>query len=172
MDALNVILTRRSVRKFTAQPVSDESIESILRAAMSAPSATNEQPWQFLVINQRGLLDKILTVHPYAAMCAEAAAAIIPCVDFTSEKYKDFWPQDMSAATQNILLAARALGLGAVWVGVYPNNERILGIQQLFNLPEQVTPFSIIPIGYSNVPQVEAKERFKKERIHYNEWRK
>lgn len=171
MDALKAILTRRSCRRFTAQPVSESVVENILRAAMSAPSAVNEQPWHFIVVNERAMLDKIPSIHPHAMMCNQAAVAIVPCIDLETEKYKDYWVQDMSAATENILLAARALGLGAVWLGVYPNKDRMSGIRKIFDIPELVVPFCVVPIGYSDVPQIEDKDRIKKERIYYNKWK-
>jgi nitroreductase len=170
MDALKLLLTRRSVRKFTQQPITDDIIDNIMHAAMSAPSAANEQPWHFLVVDDRKILDKISSVHPHALMCQQAPAAIIVCIDTTQEKYHEFWPQDLAATTQNILLAIHALGLGAVWVGVYPNKERMEAIQKLFDLPEGVIPFNLIPFGYSDVAQLEAKERYKKDRIHKNKW--
>lgn len=170
MDALKVLLTRRSVRRFTSQSVSDETIDKIMHAAMSAPSAANEQPWHFLVIDDRKILDKIPSIHPHALMCQQAPAAIIVCIDTAQEKYREFWPQDLANASQNILLAISALGLGGVWVGVHPNKERIQDIKDLLDLPESVIPFNIIPFGYSDVTQQEAKERYKKERIHKNKW--
>lgn len=172
MNALEAIFTRRSVRKFNHQEISQENIETLLKAAMSAPSAHNQQPWQFLVINDRKILDKIPTVHEYAQMCLQAQAAVITCVDLNSYKYDDpFWVQDMAAATQNILLATRALKLGAVWVGVYPNEQRIKAISKLFELPPKVIPFNIIPIGHTDVLQNEV-DRFRKEKVHYNKWQK
>jgi nitroreductase len=170
MDALKAIMTRRSVRRFNSAPVSEEVLETILQAGMSAPSAVNQQPWHFVVINDRSLLDKIPTVHEYAAMCRQAAAAIILCMDAAQETYRENWVQDMSAAAENILLAVRALGLGAVWVGVYPEQVRMQGIKKLLNLPDSVTPFALIPLGHTDVPQCEIKERYKKERIHHNKW--
>lgn len=170
MEALKTILTRRSVRSFTSQLIDDEIIENILQAAMSAPSASNEQPWHFMVIRDRKLLDKIPEVHQHSMMCAQAPLAIIPCVDMAQEKYRDFWVQDMSAAAENILLAVRALGLGAVWLGVYPNKDRNNGLRKLLNLPESVVPFCIIPIGYTTAQQTEATERYKKDRVHYDKW--
>jgi nitroreductase len=170
MDALKVILTRRSVRKFTPQSVPEDVINNILNAAMSAPSAANEQPWQFLVINNRKLLDSIVMAHPHALMCQQAPAAILVCIDTSKEKYREFWVQDLSAATQNILLAIRTLGLGGVWLGIYPTKERVQAIKSLFELPESVIPFSLVPFGYTDAAQQEVRERFKKERIHMNKW--
>jgi len=168
MDFLDVVFTRRSIRKFNSQKVSDENIETILKAAMSAPSAHNEQPWEFLVITERVVLDQISKIHPYAQMCLQSPLVIVPCIDLSNE-YKDFWVQDMSAATQNILLCARALNLGAVWVGVYPNEHIINDIKRLFKLPEEIIPFNIIPIGYTDVPQ-KAVERYNLDKIHKNKW--
>lgn len=170
MEALKAILTRRSVRSFTSQIIDDSTIETILQAAMSAPSAVNEQPWHFLVIRDRKILDKIPEVHQHSMMCMQAPLAIVPCIDTAQEKYRDYWVQDMAAATQNILLAVRALGLGAVWLGVYPNKERNHGLRKLFNLPESVIPFCIIPIGATTAQQTEAPERFNKDRIHFDRW--
>lgn len=170
MEALKAILSRRSVRSFTSQIVDDSMIENILQAAMSAPSAANEQPWHFLVIKNRKILDKIPEVHPHSMMCAQAPLAIVPCVDTAQEKYRDFWVQDMAAATENILLAVRALNLGAVWLGCYPNKDRNQGLRKLFGLPESVIPFCIIPIGHTTAHQTEVLERYKKERIHQDQW--
>jgi nitroreductase len=172
MKAIEAIMTRRAVRKFdSSKSISKEKLDVLLKAAMSAPSARNEQPWHFLVVTERELLKQILEVHPYAAMCLEAAAAIIPCVDRTvNQEDLDFWVEDMSAATQNIMLAARAEGLGSVWVGVYPNLDRVAAIKKLFNLPDKFMPFCLIPVGYSAVEQKESSGRFKPDRIHFNNW--
>lgn len=171
MEALKAIMTRRSVRRFNSQQnIKEEDVEKILHAAMSAPSATNQQPWHFVVIDDRALLDKVVAVHPNAQMCKQAPLAIMLCIDAAQEKYRDFWVQDMAAATQNILLAVRDLGLGAVWVGIYPNDERVQKFKNLFGLPESIIPFAIIPIGHTDVKQEEAPERFKQERVHRNKW--
>jgi nitroreductase len=170
MEALKAILTRRSVRRFSDKPVSQENLETILRAAMAAPSATNEQPWHFLVITDRPLICKITEIHQHAAMCYQASAAIIPCINLAEKEYRDFWVEDMSAATQNILLAVRALDMAAVWVGIYPNEGRVNEFRKLFKLPPSVIPFALIPIGHSDVVQKEELDRFKKERIHWHKW--
>jgi len=169
-NLLKVIMSRRSIRRFTAKPVSKDVVDKILKAAMSAPSATNEQPWHFIVIDQRVILDKIAAVHQYAAACRQAQLAIMLCVDLAQGEYRGFWTQDMSAATQNILLAVRVLGLGAVWLGIYPNNERVKALNELFGLPASVIPFALIPIGHTDIIQREDPERFRVERIHYNKW--
>jgi nitroreductase len=169
MNTLQAIRTRRSVRSFTPKPVAEEAVEEILRAAMSAPSAGNEQPWQFVVIDDRRTLDGITEVNPNARMCKEAQMAILVCGDTTREKYPGFWVQDCSAATQNILLAAHDQGLGSVWTGIYPIEERVRGFRRLLGLPEHIVPFCLVPLGYAarGPPQV---DRFQKERVHRNRW--
>jgi nitroreductase len=169
MNTLEAIRTRRSVRSFMAKPIPNETIEELLRAAMSAPSAGNEQPWQFLVIDDRKKLDSITGVNPNAKMCKEAQAAILVCGDTTKEKYPGFWVQDCAAATQNILLAAHERGLGSVWTGIYPIPERVQGFRQLLEIPDTIIPFCLVPLGYpaKESPQV---DRFQRDRVHYNSW--
>jgi nitroreductase len=169
MNTLEAISTRRSVRSFTSKPIAKEIVEELLRAAMSAPSAGNEQPWQFVVIDERKTLDRIIDVNPNAKMCKEAQAAILVCGDTTKEKYPGFWVQDCSAAAQNILLAAHDKGIGSVWTGIYPIEERVKGFRKLLSLPENVIPFCLIPLGYS-AKQVAHVDRFQKDRVHHNVW--
>jgi len=169
MNTLEAISTRRSVRSFTSKPIAKEIVEELLRAAMSAPSAGNEQPWQFVVMDDRRMLDRIIDVNPNAKMCKEAQAAILVCGDTSKEKYPGFWVQDCSAAAQNILLAAHDKGIGSVWTGIYPIKERVEGFRKLLGLPENVVPFCLVPLGYpaKQVPQV---DRFQRDRVHHNGW--
>lgn len=169
MELLDGILTRRSIRKFKPSPVSPGMVELILKAAMYAPSARNEQPWHFIVVDDRTLLNHIRDSHPYAAMLSEAPLAIVICGDTKLELSPGYWPVDCSAATQNILLAAYAKGLGSVWLGVYPRSERQEAIRKLFELPDYIQPFAIVAIGLAN-EEKEMPERFKPERIHKNKW--
>ena len=169
MDATDALLTRRSIRKYTKEPVSDEAIKMLLEAAMAAPSAGNQQPWHFVVIRDREILDEIPKLHPYAQMVKEAPVAIVVCGDKRSVKYKDYWPQDCAAATQNLLLAAHANNLGAVWCGVYPNEERVRPLRELLGIPEGVLPFSLIAVGRPDEKQPRA-ERFDSTRVHANRW--
>ena len=169
MDAFDAILSRRSIRNYTEQPVSDELTNELLKAAMSAPSAGNEQPWHFVIINQREILDEIPKLHPYSQMLKQAPLAILVCGDATLEKYKGYWVQDCSAATENILLAAQAKGLGAVWLGVYPLEDRIAGLRKLLNIPDHVTPLALVSIGYP-AEQKPRSNRFDASRIHNNGW--
>ncbi|MCG3222208.1 MAG: nitroreductase family protein [Candidatus Heimdallarchaeota archaeon] len=163
------ILTRRSIRKFVDKPVSDEDIESILRAAMASPSAGNMQPWEFLVIKDRKILDKVPEIHQYAKMALESPIAIVVCCDTSKKVREGFWIQDCSAASQNILLAAHALGLGAVWCGIYPNEERTKAFQELLKMPSDVYPVNIIPIGHP-AEEKEPSDRYTEEKIHIDKW--
>lgn len=169
MDALEAILTRRSIRTYKQQPVPQELINKVLEAAMSAPSAGNEQPWHFVVIKERQLLDAIPKFHPYAHMLHGAPAAILVCGDERLEKHKGCWVLDCSAATENLLLAAHALGLGAVWVGVHPAPEREGAFRDLLGIPEQVTPFSLVPLGYAETG-LPPEKRYNPARVHHERW--
>jgi nitroreductase len=169
VDTIEAILSRRSIRRFTLQPVPEPGIRLLLQAAMSAPSAGNEQPWHFVVITDRRTLDEIPRFHPYAEMLKEASLAILVCGDVHLEKYRDHWVQDCSAATQNILLAAHAQGLGAVWVGIYPAEERVTRIRKLLGLPSHVVPLCLVPIGYPG-EQIPRAERYDASRVHQNRW--
>jgi nitroreductase len=168
-EYMDNILTRRSIRKFTNKTVTEEQIESILRAAMAAPSGYNLQPWDFIVIKDRKILDQIPEFHPYTKMVLESPVAIVVCCDISEEKRKDFWIQDCSAATQNILLAAHALGLGAVWCGVYPVEKLVKEFRKLLKIPSNVYPVNIIPIGHP-AEQKEPAERYNEEKIHIDMW--
>ncbi len=169
MDAMEAILSRRSIRRYTEQAVSEEIIKELLEAAMSAPSAGNEQPWHFVVIRDRDTLSEIPRFHPYSQMLKSAPLAILVCGDKRLEKYKGYWVQDCSAATQNILLAAQAKGLGAVWLGIYPVEERIIGLRNLLGIPEEVTPLSLISIGYP-AEQKPPSDRYNASRVHHDRW--
>ena len=169
MEAIDCILTRRSIRKYTDEVVSEKDIEVLLKAASYAPSANNYQPWQFIVITEREILDKISIIHPYAKMLAHAPLAIMVCGDFDIQTEIGYQVVDCSAATQNILLAANAIGLGSVWLGLYPRKERIENIIKLFDLPENITPITLISIGHPTEDKL-IPERFNKEKIHYNNW--
>jgi len=168
MDAMDAILSRRSIRKYTEQAVSDEMIKELLDAAMSAPSAGNQQPWHFIVIEDRQILDEVPKFHPYSQMLKEAPVAILVCGDEQLERHKGFWVQDCSAATENILIAAHAKGLGAVWLGVYPNEGMLIKIRGLMDIPEHIMPFALISIGYP-AEQKPRANRYDESRIHRNQ---
>ncbi len=169
METLEAIFTRRSIRNFKNKEISEEQITKLLQAAMYAPSARNTQPWHFIVVTDRKKLDEIPKLHPYADMCYETTLAIMICGDLSIEKLEGYIALNCAAATQNLLLAAHALGLGAVWLGVYPRKERMEKLSKFFGLPNNILPISLVAIGYPDEinPQ---PERFKPERIHYNSW--
>jgi nitroreductase len=169
VDAIEAILSRRSIRRYTPQPVPEAAIRQLLEAAMSAPSAGNEQPWHFVIITDRRILDEIPRFHPYAEMLREAPVAILVCGDLRLEKYRDHWVQDCSAATQNLLLAAHAQGLGATWVGIYPTEDRVMRIRKLLALPSHVIPLCLVPLGQP-AEQFPQTERFAASRVHQNRW--
>lgn len=169
MDALTTIFSRRSIRLYTAKSVSREMVNEILRAAMSAPSAGNERPWHFIVLTDRTVLDAIPKFHPYSAMLKHAQAAILVCGDMMLEKHKGYWTLDCAAATENMLLAAHAKGLGAVWCGVYPTEDRVANLKSLLNLPEHIVPFSLVPLGFP-AEEKQAPDRFDGSRVHENRW--
>lgn len=169
MDALTAICSRRSIRLYTDKRVPREMVNELLRAAMCAPTAGNERPWHFVVLTDRALLDEIPKFHPYSAMLKHASAAILVCADISLEKHKGYWVLDCSAATENILLAAHAKGLGAVWCGVYPSEDRVANLKKLLRLPEPVVPFSLIPLGFP-AEQKQTPDRFDGSRVHDNGW--
>ena len=166
---IDAILKRRSIRHYRGEPVDKSKINELLTAGMYAPSARNEQPWHFVVIEDRRLLEKIMEVHPYASMLSGAAFAILVCGDETLELSKGYWSVDCAASTQNLLLAAHALGLGAVWLGVYPREERQSGIREIFGLPSHIHPFSLISVGYP-AEDKPVPDRFREDRIRWNKW--
>ena len=165
------IMTRTSIRQFTNQPIAKDTLVSIVKAGMAAPSAVNLQPWSFIVIDEPEVLQKLNEVHPYSNL-KTATAAIVVCglLDKTdNEGIRAYWVQDCSAASENILLAAHAYGLGAVWCGVYPNDERIPSVKEVLGIPENVMPLNIITMGYP-AENPEPKDKFKTENIHYQKW--
>jgi nitroreductase len=169
MDAMDAILTRRSIRRFKTDPVDEKTIKALLTAAMSAPSAGNQQCWRFVVITERPTLDALTTIHPYANPLKEAPLAILVCGDMDTELRSGFWEQDCAAATENLLVAATAMGLGSVWLGCHPRADRVKGIQKLLGIPKTIIPLSLIGVGRSN--EVKAREdRFDEKKVHYNRW--
>jgi len=167
MDTFTAIHTRRSIRKYDDKPIADDTIREILDAAMMAPSAGNAQPWQFIVVNDREILDGMADLHPHLKMVTQAQAGIIVCGDLSKEKFAGYWVQDCSAAMQNLLLAAHDKGLGAVWTGIYPIEERVAAVKKMFNLPEHIIPLGFAPMGYP-AQSPKSESRLKEDRIHFN----
>ena len=171
MEAMEAILSRRSIRRYTPDPLPEEAIRRVLEAGMAAPSAGDERPWHFVVITDKEMLAAIPGFHSLARFVPNAAAAILVCADVALSKYPpaDWWVQDCSAATQNILLAAHAAGLGAVWLGVHPEKVRIDGFRALCRLPESIVPFSLVSLGFP-AARKEREHRFDPARIHWERW--
>jgi nitroreductase len=169
VDAIKTILSRRSIRAYTDEPVSPEDMHLLLEAAMSAPSASNNRPFHFIAVRNKETLHRVRDFHPYARMLDQAAAAIFICAKPAEGSVPGYFQQDCAAAAQNVLLAAHALGLGAVWLGVYPREERVAGVRTLMNLPDDVIPFCIISIGYPNEEKEEIS-RYEEWRVHEETW--
>jgi nitroreductase len=163
------VLERRSVRKYTDEPVPDEHVTTLLKAAMAAPSAGNQQPWQFVVLRERAALRAIPEFHPYATMLPDAPVAILVCGDPGRAKWPQMWEQDCSAATENLLIEAELLGLGAVWLGVHPLTERVEALRALLGIPETVVPFAVVSLGWP-AQRKEPSDRFDAARVHVERW--
>jgi nitroreductase len=170
METLEAILTRRSIRDYTPQAVPDELVRELLAAAMQAPSAGNQQPWHFIIVTRRKQLNALADVLPFGKMLKTAPLGIVVCADLESIKYPEYWVQDCSAATQNLLLAAHARGLGAVWLGVYPLEERVAGLKQILELPGQVVPLCVVALGYPAAKPEPPARRYNETRLHLNHW--
>jgi nitroreductase len=170
METLEAMLTRRSIREYTQQAVPDELVRELLAAAMQAPSAGNQQPWHFVLVTERSQLEALADGLPYGKMLKTAPLGVAVCADLELAKHPGYWVQDCSAATQNLLLAAHALGLGAVWLGVYPVEERVEWVKQLLKLPEQVIPLCVVSLGYPATTPEPPARRYAESRLHYNHW--
>jgi nitroreductase len=170
-DIFSVIHSRKSVRNFTGEAVSKEQLEIILKAAMAAPSAVNMQPWAFVVITERKIMDSLADILPFAKMLYKAGAAICVCMipEKAYEKRVEFAIMDCSAASENILLSAEAMGLGAVWTAAEPWDELAENVRKILGIPEDILPLNIIPIGYPTGEDIR-KDKYKPENIHWGKW--
>lgn len=167
-NTIEAIYNRRSIRKYDKErPVERKKLEQLIRAAMYAPTARNLQPWHFIIITEREVLDRIPSIHPYAKMVHQASAAILVCGDRSKEPNDIYLAKNCSAATQNILLEAYALGIGSVWLGVFGREERMKNLSSLFNLPEDIVPISLIALGYPDEIK-SMPDRFQKNLIDEN----
>ena len=169
-EALNCIMTRTSIRQYQDRPVEQEKVEQLLRAAMAAPTAVNKQPWHFYVLNTKEAINRLADASQRGSdMVRSAALVIVVCGDMDKAlegKAREYWIQDTSAATENLLLAAHALGLGAVWTGVYPMKERVEMTTKVLNLPENLVPLCTILIGYP-AENPTPKDKLKPENVTY-----
>jgi nitroreductase len=169
MDCLDAIRTRRSVRHFTEAPVTDADLDAILRAAMAAPSAGNERPWRFVVVRDADVLARLSRATPFAKPLASAPLGMVVCADRRSLRYPGLWPVDCAAAIENLLLAAHALGLGGVWMGVHPITPLQIAVGRIIHVPRRITPVAMVALGHpESMP--EPVDRFDPSFIHYDRW--
>jgi nitroreductase len=170
MDALTAVMSRRSIRTYTGEAVSDAQIETILRAAMAAPSAGNQQSWRFVVVTDDGVKAELAQATPYARSVGLSAVTLVVCGDTRAEKHPGYWVQDCSAAIENALVAVHALGLGAVWIGVHPIEERVEAVARVVATPEGVRPLAMLAIGHP-AESKEPSERYEPAYVHRDHWR-
>lgn len=166
------IMSRTSVRSYSDKKVGKEEIDTLLRAAMAAPTAANKQPWRFIVIDDKAILDSIGTNFQTMTMAKDASVAFVMCGDLSATldgEGQDYWIQDVSAASENLLLAAHAMGLGAVWCGIYPQTERVKSFSDMLRIPENIIPMGCICVGYPS-GENNPKDKWHPEFIHYNTW--
>lgn len=169
MNVLDAILTRRSIRKFTGEPVSEEQIRQVIRSGCHAPSAHNRQPWRFVVIRNPELLAKIAAFHPYAKMLPQAGCGIVVCGDGTAQAADAFLPQDCGACIENMLLAAHGIGLGTVWCGLHPVERLTSAMREWLSLPEAIVPIGLVVIGHGAESR-DVPERYSEEKVHWDTW--
>lgn len=169
MDIIEGILTRRSIRRFTGEVISEENIEVLLRAGFAAPSAHNYRPWHFIVIKDKLTLEKITTFHPYSKMLPQAGCGIVVCGDGNAQKLEGFMIADCAAAIQNMLLAANGLGLGSVWCGLHPVTELTEPMKVLLNLPDNITPIGLVVVGNTDEKKG-SWNRYDEGKIHKDKW--
>jgi nitroreductase len=163
---LHIIFSRRSIRAYTGEPVSEQDIHSLLEAGMSAPSASNRKPWHFVVVTDRQQLQALADAQPYGKMLANAAVGIAVCGD---PAISDWWVQDCTAATENILIAAVGLGLGGVWLGSHGRPEREQAVRDVLGIPDRIGVLSLLSIGHP-AEKKEARTQYDPVRVHENKW--
>ena len=169
--ALDFIFNRRSVRQYTDREIPAELFRDLFEAAMAAPSAVAKDPWHFLLIRKRETLDSMVKILPNGQMLHQAPAAVVVCGDISRAHRNEvsYMLQDLSAAVENILLAATALGLGSCWLGIHPRQDRLQGIRDLFNLPAEIIPMCAIALGWP-AEKPEPRTRYNADRVHFENW--
>ncbi len=171
MGALEALMTRRSVRAYTDKPITDEQVNTILKADMQSHIAYNEQPWEFIVVRNKETLTNVSNINKYARMAKNAPLGILTCINKERIKHQEgYGAIDVSNATMSILLAAHAMGIGSVWTGVYPNEELVGPFRKEFNLPESIIPLAFVLLGYPKSTPAQ-KDHFKPERIKQEKWK-
>lgn len=169
-DIFTVLRGRHSVRSYTGQDISEEDEQKILRYAMMAPSALNEQPWEFIVIRDKKILEQIGSANRNASFAADAPLAILLCLNERKEKIKGMSIIDMGACAENLMLAATGLGIGSVFTGIYPHKDRMEAFSKLCKLPDYIQPIGLIVLGYAQISNHRPADRFNPDAIHLNEW--
>ena len=169
--SLHFIFSRRSIRKYEKKDIPDDFFTDLFEAAMAAPSAVAKDPWHFLLIRDRETLAKMVKILPNGQMLRQAPAAVIVCGDINKANLNEvsYMLQDLSAAVENILLAATALGLGSCWLGIHPRQDRLDGIRNLFSFPDNIIPMCGIALGWP-AEKPESRTRYKAERVHLEKW--
>lgn len=165
-ERLQIIFSRRSIRKYTGQPVSEADITSLLQAGMAAPSAMNRKPWHLVVVTDRPTLQAIADAPPYSKTLGDAAVSIVVCGD---PSISDWWLQDCTLATENILIAAAGLGLGAVFLGCHGKAEREQPIRRVLGIPEKIGLASVLCIGHP-AEEKEPRTQYDPAQVHRNKW--
>lgn len=166
---MDAIFNRTSIRKYKQESLKKEEIDLILKAAFSAPSARNSQPWQFIVVQNKDTLKDLSQMTPYASFLKDAAMGMVVCADKNKNDSLDYCQQDLAAATENMLVEAKSLGIGSCWLGVYPNEERYLALNQYFKLPKGIVPMWMISFGYIDQEEV-VKDKFDSSKVHYEKY--
>lgn len=170
-EKLGFILGRRSIRVYSPAEVGNEAVQKLLEAAMAAPSAVGKEPWRFVVVRDRPTLAQITEALPHGQMLSTAALGVVVCgdLDAAHDRQLSYLLQDCSAAVENLLLCAHALGLGACWVGVHPREQRVKRLKEILGLPAPVIPVACVAVGHA-AEEKEPRTRFNWGYVHYEKW--
>ncbi len=169
MDTMDAIFTRRSIRKYTDKNVSDEIIQELLKAAFVAPSAFDERPWHFVVVNDRKVLNTLADQMEGCEMLQTAALGLLICGDPSLEQFEGYWVQDCAVAAENVLLTAHAHGLGACWIALERIPPREAAARNTLGVPENIVPFALLSIGYPD-ESLPGEDRYDQSRVHQGQW--
>lgn len=165
------IFNRRSIRKFESRPIEKEKIEKILRAGMQAPSAANQQPWEFIVVENKETLNKLSLMSPYSKLVEGSGVTFVLLANIDTFRVPTAWEQDMGAVAENMLLEVTHLELGGVWLGVATADTNVAYVREIFNLPKNIKPFALISVGYPDNQKNEFIDRFDEKKVHYENWK-
>ena len=166
---MDILLTEMKIGSFSDQPVCPETVRKLVKAAMAASSVGDQRPWHFVVVTDQATRERMADIHPFGHMLSQAPLALLVCGDPTLQKHAGYWVQDCAAAMENLLIEARALGLGAVWLRIYPVEGRVQTFRKLLDMPLHVIPFAVTPVGYA-AEKSEPKCRYNESRVHFDRW--